>query len=330
MKDQWRDYVKQVVKQDRSTETVDLNKVSRYFTGLGFEVVSLEQPWRHLVGKLRKKGRDYFVKLGSTLEISQNRTRREKLWFEYVGTHLSSHEAFTIPKTYESGLFDGRLFWFTSDWFEPNRLSIKKPANPKNLDKWIPTIVKAAVALLKIPVPQPGEELYTAMYQNEKNEPKPADRLRANAYVWAEESGEDVADLLHEIDQAVDKVESGGSLLETAVTHGDFVPWHMFEVNEKRFALIDADLGSFRTPKYYDAANFYRSVWVHLGENFSRQFLRSFLDIYQPKNVGEFWMRFRPVLAQRIIGGFWDYREKPQYDQGNKAILQAFRNNDLV
>ena len=330
MEKRWQNYVKKVISQDRTTEKLDLDEVKGYFTGLGFEVVAIEQPWRHVIGKLRKGRRDYFLKLGCTPEISQNRTRREKLWLEYVGQYISGKETFIVPHTYESGLFRGNLFWFIDDWFEPNFLSVMKPADPKNLERWIPAIAKAAAALLKIPVPQPGEELYMAMYPNDEHEPKPADRLRANAHVWAEESGQDLVDLLVEIDQTAKQIKSGKLPSETAVTHGDFVPWHMIEVDKGRFALTDGDLGSFRTPKYYDAANFYRSVWVHLGERYSRQFLRHFLGIYQPKSMEEFWIRFRPVLAQRIIGGFWDHREKPEYRKANQVILQAFRQNNLV
>ncbi len=53
-------------KNYRRAKLIDKSFVSKYFKGLGFEVLEVEQLWRHIHGKLRKNNKVYFLKMAST------------------------------------------------------------------------------------------------------------------------------------------------------------------------------------------------------------------------------------------------------------------------
>lgn len=69
---------------------------------------------------------------------------------------------------------------------------------------------------------------------------------------------------------------------------------------------MDAEHGGPK-PKYYDAAYFYTRVRQSLGEKeLARKFLLEFKGLLPDKDKEIFWKELKPVLAQRLVGNFWE------------------------
>lgn len=57
-------------------ERLDLEEVGKYLRNQGYDVGQLKQPWRHVVGKVKRKGQDLFFKMAST-DVIGVQTRNE-------------------------------------------------------------------------------------------------------------------------------------------------------------------------------------------------------------------------------------------------------------
>lgn len=189
---------------------IPLSEVEEFLEGKGFTVEKLDRPWRHVVGIIRKVDAKYFFKLGTTLKVSKM-TENEYLWYELVGEHLNSDTPFVVPKGLEKGLYNERLFYHISDYFEGETLADKYPPTTKSLASWIQKIARAVLFIGSIPLPE--------QYKSPRK--LPGERLFESASEWGSQLSSDVSSLL-------DLIESSKDRIEVSLNHGDFVPWHMY------------------------------------------------------------------------------------------------------
>lgn len=277
---------------------IPLNLVRKFLNSKGYAVDSLDQQWRHVTGVVRKNNRKFFLKMATTIKTGKM-TEVEFFWNELVSKRLPSNVPFKVPDNIEKGLFDDKLFFFISEYFGSETLADKYPPLVKRLADWTPVIAKSAYVISSL-----------RQWSESESEGQPAgENLLESATEWASQLKSDTKSLLKVIKK------SAGEIKE-AFNHGDFVPWHMYNLGDNKLGLIDAEHGGWK-PKYYDVAYFYLRVRQNLGEKeLARKFLLEFIDLLIEKEKITFWNELKPVLAQRLVGNFWEVEKNHDVGQG--------------
>src|SRR5579872_151723 len=124
---------------------LDQQKVTNFLEGLGFEVESIHQEWRHLHAFGKFEGQDAVFKLSST-QATSPRTQNEYNFNQAV--HLTPESAIpniTVPKNYASGRY-GKLFYFIAQRFY-NPLIERDSTDTTNLAPRIAQIAQATFEL---------------------------------------------------------------------------------------------------------------------------------------------------------------------------------------
>jgi len=266
---------------------IPLDLVTNFIEKKGYAVIKIKRPWRHIVAVIEKDGQQLFFKMATTIKTSKM-TENEYNWNERVGSQLRPKAPFLVPRSYEHGIFQKKLFFFISAYFGNQTLADKYPPNAKELDKWIPKIAQAAYLISQIDC-QPKEKEKAKLV---------GEYLITSASEWASQVSVDVQSLLRIIKDSKQKVKK-------CWAHGDFVPWHMYDLESGKFGLVDAEHGGCGL-QYYDVAYFYVRVRQSLGEEkMAKNFLKEFTDLLPKKEKSTFWRDLKPILAQRLIGDFW-------------------------
>lgn len=279
-----------MIKKDFSrprARKISPKSVTNFLQQKGYHVSKIWRPWRHIVAVVKKDNQDLFFKMATTIKTSKM-TENEFRWNEIVAKKINSNTCFVPPKNLEKGLFQDRLFFFISQYFGKNTLADKYPPRSKELNQWLSKITIAASLISKIDYPK--DEKIKKIDVGE--------HLLNSATQWSLKIKSDVQPLLK-------AVKKSKQYLKGSFNHGDFVPWHMYDLANGKFGLVDAEHGGYR-PKYYDPAYFYLRVRQSLGEKeLAKKFLLQFKDLLSKKNKAIFWDELKPVLAQRLIGDFW-------------------------
>ena len=71
-------------KNYRRSEMLEKEEIGTYFSKKGYQVIELQQIWRHVHGKLKKDNKIFFLKMASTPDIGE-RTQNETLWNNQIG-----------------------------------------------------------------------------------------------------------------------------------------------------------------------------------------------------------------------------------------------------
>jgi hypothetical protein len=276
----------------RQSEKLDLQEVKDYFTEKGYEAINVEQVWRHVTGVLKKENNNYFLKLSSTLGVAE-RTRNEFEWNNLVNS-LSDDQRLpvSIPQNHDSGEFKG-LFWYLGE-YAGNKV-LTRPAEKNetdDLERELSVITETAYKIIGI------ETDLTLPLDKKISEEERKEKFFKKLEHWAEQTPEDVSGLISFIRERYD-------YLDTASSHGDFVPWHFIRSEEGKLFLVDGEHAHIVGLKFYDVAYFYHRVFTKLKRSdIADRFLRDFSDLYK-FSEGEKEL-FRLVLAQRLVGGYFD------------------------
>ncbi|PIZ24201.1 hypothetical protein COY48_04230 [Candidatus Collierbacteria bacterium CG_4_10_14_0_8_um_filter_43_86] len=270
---------------------LNLEEVGRYFENKGYKVQKLEQLWRHVTGQVKFENEKLFLKLASTKEIGE-RTRNEKsfnesansIWKKYIKT-------FQSPKVFDEGYFQDK-YWFIGEFVFGKPLAEVKGKISDISEKDIIKTAEIAKNILEISdlslLPKDREHL-KEMWKV---------RIHEISSGWSNNCKIDTKALLQYI-----KDKSG--YMETASSHGDLTPWHIMKTNNNVYYLIDSEAAQMGGLKFYDVAYFYHRVYTKLKRPYlAEQFLKIFKEAYKwtEKNDKE----FAPVLASRIMGGYFD------------------------
>ncbi len=113
----------------------------------------------------------------------------------------------------------------------------------------------------------------------------------------------------------MDIVKRGYSNLEKRPRHGDFTPWHMFELKDSVIGLIDGEHAMKNGVEYYDVGYFIQRIYSVLQ---NQTFAEDIFNLLRKKNYN--LDKLRVILAARAIGGFLDeyLTGKPNYVKSNK------------
>jgi len=294
-------------KDYRTAGTINLDKVKKFLESKGYDILEIDQLWRHVTGKLKKGKGLFFFKMATTLGVAE-RTKNEFAWNEEFHKHVkNSEQSFTVPRNKEYGFYDDTLFYFISDYFEGDYLATKYPQDKKDLEKWLERIAAAALCIQNLAEMNLPKDEDTKKKLSELGITK-AQYMHKNASEWAKSFETDVSDLL--------KIVRGAEQsIQTATSHGDFIPWHMREIGNARFGLVDGEHAAGLGVKYYDAAYFYHRVYTSLEEPYiAKQFLKTLKTKLDNKEKNLLLEEIRPILALRCIGGFFDAENEGKTD----------------
>lgn len=291
---------------------IPFDLVSDFLKKKGYKVIKIKRPWRHVTAILEKDNQKLFFKMATTIKTSKM-TENEYNWNERVGSQLNPKAPFLVPRNIEKSFFQKKLFFFISTYFGNQTLADKYPPNVKQLERWIPKIAKAAYLISQIDC-QPKEEEKTKSV---------GECLITSVSEWASQVSIDVQPLLTIIKDSKQKVKK-------CWAHGDFVPWHMYDLKNGKFGLVDAEHGGCGL-KHYDVAYFYVRVRQSLGEKeLAKNFLMEFMNLLPKKYRLTFWRDLKPILAQRLMGDFWGAEIGPKAKkEGELRKCEEFQ-KDLI
>lgn len=120
--------------------------------------------------------------------------------------------------------------------------------------------------------------------------------------------------------------------LTPTLAHGDFVPWHMFDLGD-RIGLVDGEHASLIKPRYYDLVYLYARVWTTVfAPDEAVRILKLFLDNSQVDRR-EFAQIFLPMMAARAVGTLHDalndLERSDQYQKDYRHEAQDLLNRAL-
>jgi len=281
-------------KNYRKSETANKSEIKNYFSKKGFNVLDIKQLWRHIHGKLEKNNKIFFFKMSSTTDIGE-RTQNEVSWNEQIYKLIkkSNIDYFNVPKVYDYGHYQGK-FYYLSSYHAGQFLSQKNPFNIKNLNKWIDKIIKTNLFFLSL------KNINFYRDKNSKNFTEEWDGYFKKVNGWYEEVKE------NQLQGIINEVKKLENTYTAGISHGDFVPWHMIQDNEK-FILIDGEHASGQSPRYYDICYFYHRVYTSADSpKCAKYYLNKIRQGLSIPEKNRFDVSIKPILASRMIGGFWD------------------------
>lgn len=245
--------------------------------------------------------------MASTIKTSRL-TKNECWWQEKVGSQLIRSDILRVPKTIEKGFSQGKLFYYIGDFFGENVLASQFPPDEKRLAEWLSKIAGMAYRLGQLECRKDLKKKYLPA----------GEKLLEAAAEWVSQVNVDLEPLLKII-------ESVKNNISRCCGHGDFTPWHMYELEDGKIGLVDAEHAGWG-PKYYDVAYFYTRVRNGLkNKQLANQFLINFKGLLPKKDQVVFWDEIKPVLAQRLIGDYWRARnnreELTRFEEYKKEII---------
>ena len=306
-------------KNYRKAEKIDKNKIENYFSKKGYGVLDMQQIWRHVHGKLKKDNKIFFLKMASTPDIGE-RTQNETLWNQQISSLIREFgiDYFDVPHIHDTGEYEGK-FYYLSSYHDGPMLASKNPPNTKELGQWLDKIVKSNLFFLSL------RNIDFLRDKDLKNITEKWDEFFQRIQSWYQEVKE------HQLQEVLEEVKNLRNTYESGVNHGDFVPWHMIREG-KRFILIDSEHASNQSPKYYDICYFYHRLYTSARDpELAKEYLNKICDNLSDAEKNKFDRSIRPILATRIIGGFWDAKTDGLEDvTSHNNLRDDFLKNNLL
>ena len=307
-------------KNYRKARLLDKDLIENYFSKNGYDILELHQLWRHLHKKPKKDNKIFFLKMASTPDIGE-RTQNETLWNQQIGSLIEKADInyFDVPKIYESGEYE-KKFYYLSSHHDGSMLAFKNPPNTENLDQWIDKIVKSNLFFLSLQ----KQNLNLRRDQDSISSQKKWNEFFQRVQSWYLEVKE------HQLQEMLESVKKLRDTYELGVNHGDFVPWHMIQDGGK-FILIDGEHASSQSPRYYDVCYFYHRLYTSAqNPGLAKNYLNKLRNQLSEEEKNKFDLSIKPILATRIIGGFWDAKTDKQDDVSyHNGLRNDFLKNNL-
>ena len=299
----------------RESEVLDLDEVKLFFSQQNYEVLEINQLWRHVHGKLKKGDDVFFFKLASTEEIG-TRTKNEVSWNKALHDVFSSSKVnfFSVPRIIKSGLYQNK-FYYVATYYGGDLLASKNPLATEGLSKWLDKITDINIFFKSLK----GVSL---IRDNEIKSIRYDYLLKSN--LWFNEFGDNSLNLL------LDEVKKLSLDYEMGLNHGDFVPWHMIGDNNK-VILIDGEHASNKYHKYHDVCYFYHRLWtVAANPGLANSYLDMVYNKLSSSEKDTFFEDMRPILACRALCGFRDAKVDGVVDfKSHRDFKNALLNNSL-
>ncbi len=275
----------------RKAKNLNLLKVKAYFE-TKYKVDKIWSGGRHVPGVLKKGNKEFFLKLATTEGISAV-SKVEYGWNEQFNkseTRLSSK--FWVPTNYDSGYYNGNLFYLITDKFQGEKLSDypeNKDISPiflYNLDQ----IVDFSELIQKLALKIPAYEDNISYRE----------RFVKKTISWYQNTPKNIRDK-YKIKELVDFVKEGVATLQKKPRHGDFTPWHILKLETDHFGLIDGEHALRDGVEYYDIGYFIQRVFTVLQKP---QLAEQIIKLLKNRNYDI--AKLKTVLAARAVGGFLD------------------------
>lgn len=286
-------------------------KLREFWEKRGARVVRVWQPWRNVMAEMILSNRRVIFKWAGSDEVSRN-IFNEADWYKKIGQRLKGVEEFGVPEIIEVGQLEGKNY-FVAEYIEGRELASKYPVEERDLSDELDRVAELNMWIMGI------EGVETDFDVKDEAEAWKKTRLKVEG--WRDKIDTDLKEIWKEF-LRLQKVSRRG------VTHGDFVPWHLFD-DKGKLVMIDAERGRGRGIRLYDVAYFYQRVFTVLKEGLARQYLKEVKMRWRFKE--NFEEELRPVLASRIIGGYWDNMngdgtKREKHDR----LREVFLENNLI
>lgn len=289
----------------RKAEVVELDAATNFFTGQGFEVVKIGQTWRNVHGLLKKNDELSFLKMGSTAAIG-DRVRNETEFNTHMNKKISESgiKSFSTPNIKGTGEF-GDLFYYEADYYPgPLLLDAEKGVPDAEFESKLGQVGDINMFLLDVPNLDLSRDQEFAGVSKEE-------RITKYIVTYAQ-----FAEQVQEfgMDELVSHVKDFEKTFEYGFNHCDFTPWHLIKDGEK-LILIDGEHASNFNPKYFDIAYFYHRLYTRpQGADSARKYLDLVRQKLGAEKIEKFNTAIKPILAARIIGGYWDTKTAGETD----------------
>lgn len=271
---------------------VNLEAVRASFIRRGYEVGDITQIWRHVTGRVTKDGRDYFLKMASSVHVSP-RTENEAAWNEFINDASGAHRLpMAVPAVFETGL-EGDLFWYIGEFIDGSLLAkVDQPEETADLEMNLPQIAKTADAIMVLPTDR--QLPLDAASQGKSIQQEIMDRVEK----YSEPAQQDLSALKIFIQERL-------GAAKYAPHHGDFVPWGMMRTTDGELYLIDGEAARHHGMKFYDVAYFYHRVYTKMRRpDIAQRFLHEFEKIHPLTDEEK--ENLLLMIALRLVGGYMD------------------------
>lgn len=274
----------------RLGEDLNLRKVELFFQET-YQIKKLWKEPRHVLGILVKDDKVYFLKLATSEGISIV-TRNEYHWNNYFNNY-SSNNKYLVPRNYDSGLYENKYFYLITDFFNGELLcETRSDIKTSDLVNYIPQIIEFFEIIQQLPVTDFSDNRFDNMDYKKRF----LDKTRC----WFNDIPSNISKKF-DLRSLLEIVEKGLSELSAKPRHGDFTPWHMIKLQDKRLGLIDGEHAVSNGIEGYDICYFIQRIFSVLKNP------RLAINIYSRlKKKGYQANRLKTVLAARTIGGFLD------------------------
>lgn len=274
----------------RLGEDLNLKEVKLFFQN-SYRVKKLWQGPRHIHGILEQKNKKYFLKLATSEGISIV-TKNEYRWNDYFNKYSLSNK-YLVPKNYGSGLFKSRYFYLITDFFTGQLLCETRSDYDEAsvLIDYLPQIIELFEVIQQLPLVNFEDNVYEKDYKM---------RFLNKTQNWLKDIPASISKRF-EVISLMAIVEKGVGRLSGKPRHGDFAPWHLTKLPNKRLALIDGEHALSESVEDYDICYFIQRVFSVLkNPSIAKEFYLQLKEKgYQEENL-------KTVLAARAIGGFLD------------------------
>lgn len=289
----------------RLGEDLDIKDIKSFFQKK-YQVKNLWIGPRHVLGILEKNGKEYFLKLATSEGISIV-TKNEFNWNIYFNNNYSSSDYF-VPKNFACGLYNKKYFYLISEYFAGQLLcTLRSPNQDMSLlIEYLPQIIELTEIIQKLP------NINFAVSEYQESDFR--NRFLTKVRTWFEDIPTEVCKK-YQIKELLNLVQNNINQLICKPRHGDFAPWHMIKLGDKKLGLIDGEHALPDSVENYDICYFIQRV---------------FSVLEKPDIAGKVYLKLQKrgyetsklqiVLAARAIGGFLDesLSSKPNYQFANQ------------
>ena len=228
--------------------------------------------------------------------------------FTLIKLEGALNDMFSTPKILDFDFTDNKYLWFITTRESENYLD-------GNKKKDVETLAKATIALIRSEFKVPFKDKDRLETINEGNEQKLVDKLNDIAQEWSKEFSDDIEKLI-----SIMNTYNIKNLPPTTV-HGDLVARHIIALGQDKYQIYDWELtGGAYFWGYEPAYVFHRTYTRDGNEVLAKIYLEILLSLMNLQEKKLLIQSFRPMLAQRIIGGYKDYTDKDsnEYKQNKK------------
>lgn len=251
---------------------------------LGFKPVKvLRNSDRFITYKVTKDGQAFFLKGAKDIELKK---LRNEVWFAEQLNQSTSAPG-VAP-----GIISVNDKWYVSEFFEADPLCVEAACFSTDLTVHTRTLTAILLQIDELPVPSDRpKKIFQGTFEKLLKEAQLAVDGGVVSRTTATKALQQVEPLRHKV--------------ETRVQHGDFTPWHIFDLRQGKYGIVDAEHAG-NLPRFNDLANLYTRLFNRCNSPSSAAaVLRSFIEGIDI-NKAEFWFAFWPIITEKALMGCSD------------------------